>query len=186
MERDRAYRGELATTTRPSLWASYQRTWKKTARAAYLYQHLEPGDALKWQDEEGGQREPLANGILFQTGQDAREPRVFLPRGQRKAKNKKRAWKISLSEPPVTVRQIIGQNECLKVSSQHKSFSFFLFLFKQQFIYVAPVKMVQASVLTCAHIHTNIHWHVQTHIRPTTVLVSTGTTPSQQKMNPDS
>lgn len=64
---------------------------KETTRAAYLHQHLEAGDPLKGQDEEGGQREPLADGVLFQAGQDAREPRVFLPIGQAKAKNNKTA-----------------------------------------------------------------------------------------------
>lgn len=39
----------------------------------YLHQHLEAGDPLKWQDEEGGEGQTLAHRRLFQASQDAGE-----------------------------------------------------------------------------------------------------------------
>lgn len=39
----------------------------------YLHQHLEAGDPLKRQDEEGGEGQPLAHRRLLQASQDARE-----------------------------------------------------------------------------------------------------------------
>lgn len=87
-------RGELATTTHNNLRCECvigEHERHDESCILYLYQHLEPGDPLEGQDEEGGQRKPLADGVLFQAGQDTREPRVFLPRRQRKTKSKKRA-----------------------------------------------------------------------------------------------
>lgn len=51
----------------------------KITLITYLHQHFKSCDPLKWEDQEGGQRKSLADGVFLQAGQDARETRVVLP-----------------------------------------------------------------------------------------------------------
>lgn len=92
--------------------------------------------------------------------------------------------KISLSEPPFTVGQIIGQNECLRVSSQHK---LKVFVFLSGTVYLCGARKSGSGK------YTNLRTHIQTfigtckprHTRPTSVLVLPGAGPPQ-KVNPAS